>query len=202
MLFDILGAVTSLLSTYFFIRVSNKAWPIGLLAIVMNSYLYWQKGIYADMCLELFYFVSLSYGWYRWVKQSNQPTLAIRNTTGKEWLWLVLITAILYCSIYYALTTFTHSTIAKLDACTTALSIVGQVLMCHKIMATWVFWFLADACYAYLYLVKNLPYHGLLMVVYTGMAVTGYLHWYTLLTGQPVPWLRLQSFRNNNNFIQ
>ena len=203
MLFDILGAVTSLLSTYFFIRVNNKAWLFGLLAISMNSYLYWKKGIYADMCLEFFYFVSLSYGWYRWTKQSSQPTVAIRSATGNEWCWLVVITTLLYFSIYYILTTFTHSTIAKLDACTTALSIMGQVLICHKILATWVFWFLADVCYTYLYLAKDLPYHGLLMVIYTGMAVAGFFHWYAIsLNRESMTWLRLQAFRNNNNFIQ
>ena len=48
MLFDLIGALTSLLSTYFFIRMNNKAWPVGMLATVLNGWLYWYKGIYAE----------------------------------------------------------------------------------------------------------------------------------------------------------
>ena len=57
MLYDLFSALTSLLSTYYFIRLDIKAWPIGLLATCFNGWLFWQKGIYADMCLESFYFL-------------------------------------------------------------------------------------------------------------------------------------------------
>nr|WP_081726626.1 nicotinamide mononucleotide transporter [Legionella oakridgensis] len=56
MFYDLIGAIASLLSTYYFIRQNNKAWAIALLATALNGWLYWQTGIYADMCLESFYF--------------------------------------------------------------------------------------------------------------------------------------------------
>jgi nicotinamide mononucleotide transporter len=77
----------------------------------------------------------------------------------------------------YLLETFTHSTVALLDAATTSLSLVAQWLMCHKIIITWVLWFITDVLYAAMYLSKNLPFHSILMIIYTGMAIAGYLVW-------------------------
>ena len=71
MLFDILGALFSLVSTYFFIRLNNKAWIVGLIATCVNGGLYWYKAIYADMGLELFYFFMMIYGWYKWQATGN-----------------------------------------------------------------------------------------------------------------------------------
>lgn len=62
MLLDILGAIISLLSTYYFIRLDSKAWLTSLFATCLNAFLYWQKGIYADMILESFYFLALAMG--------------------------------------------------------------------------------------------------------------------------------------------
>ncbi|KTD39318.1 Nicotinamide mononucleotide transporter [Legionella nautarum] len=176
MLLDILGTVTSLLSTYYFIRLDNKAWLMTLLATCLNSVLYWQNGIYADMLLELFYFLSTCYGWYLWQKPTEQPG-NIRKLSKRQ--WTILLIAVISCFILFSilLSTFTHSNIVLLDALTTSLSLAAQWLICHKALAAWFFWLVTDSIYAYMYFHKQLPFHCLLMLVYTGMAVIGYLTW-------------------------
>ena len=176
MLFDFCGALISLLSTYYFIRLDLKAWPMGLLATCLNGWLYWQKGIYADMCLELFYCLSLCYGWYRWSSLGPKKSLKPRYLSNKQWCQLGVTILGIY-SLIFSLLSLSHSTVATLDALTTSLSIVAQWLMCHKIIATWVLWFIADALYAVMYLNKALPFHASLMILYTGFAVVGYMHW-------------------------
>lgn len=178
MFFDSVGALTSLLSTYFFIRLNNKAWPVSLLAICLNGYLYWQKGIYADMTLEVFYFFSTCYGWYLWNRPSTHPQhFLIAKLSLKQWLLLLLIISFIYLLLVKSLLAFTHSNVAVLDALTTSLSLAAQWLMCHKIMATWILWLFTDLIYAYMYLYKALPFHTLLMLIYTVMAAIGYLRW-------------------------
>ncbi|MCL9684428.1 nicotinamide riboside transporter PnuC [Legionella maioricensis] len=181
MFFDLLGALISLISTYYFIRLNSKAWPVGMIATILNSWLYWHKGIYADMLLEFFYFLSMVYGWYKWQKKMPQDSATTQTSFGYlkplQWLSLGLLFALIFISIRYLLETFTHSTVAFLDATTTSLSLVAQWLMCHKIIMTWILWFITDALYAAMYLSKNLPFHSILMVIYTGMAIAGYLAW-------------------------
>ena len=176
-MYDLLGALASLVSTYFFIRQDPKAWVVSLLAIVMNSWLYWEKGIYADTCLEAFYFFTTCYGWYRWSLHQYEPKNVPKYLTSYQWLYLLLAIVVIYGVVFNLLRTFSNSNVALLDALTTSLSLCAQWLMCHKIMATWVLWFFTDALYAVMYGYKNLPFHTLLMLVYTGMAIAGYILW-------------------------
>ena len=136
MFYDLFGACASFLSTYYFIHKNVKAWPISLVAIAVNGWLYWQKGIYADMCLESFYFICAAYGWTMWRKSTAiQPTQTPKSLAWKNWVLIIVVIGGLYELVFFLLTTFTHSSVAKLDALTTSLSLVAQALMCHKIIA-------------------------------------------------------------------
>jgi nicotinamide mononucleotide transporter len=161
-------------------RLNSKAWPIGIIAILLNGWLYWHKGIYADMVLEGIYFFSMGYGWYRWrggVKNQKAEPLLLNQLSSTQWALLTLILCVVFVGIYTSLTLFTHSNVPLLDAVTTSLSLLAQWLMCHKIIVTWILWFITDALYALMYLNKNLPFHCGLMILYTGMAVSGYVMW-------------------------
>ncbi len=176
--YDLLGACASLLSTYYFIRVDSKAWPIGLFSTCFNSWLYWKNGIYADMALQSFYFLSICYGWHRWSKQKHLGSTSIKRLSNKQLLSLCITILGLYALIFNLLMSFSHSTVAKLDALTTSLSLVAQLLMCYKIITTWILWLIADALYALMYWHKTLPFHTLLMLPYTGMAFIGFYQWH------------------------
>lgn len=179
MFFDFLGASCSLISTYFFIRLNQKAWIVGILAIFLNSWLYWSKGIYADMTLEGCYFLSMIYGWYKWKSPSHSTnqTVQIKQLSQQQLFLLFILFNLVFLLIYFLLLFFTNSSVPILDAATTSLSLVAQWLMCHKIILTWVLWFITDSLYAVMYLNKNLPFHTLLMIIYTGMAIVGYVTW-------------------------
>ncbi|QRN04273.1 hypothetical protein GH742_10510 [Legionella sp. MW5194] len=177
MLLDLSGTLASLLCTYYLIRLSRIAWILGLTANLINGWLYWHKGIYADTLLEVFYLVSTAYGWLKWQKTSAANSREIRSLSCIQWLMVGLVFASLYLLIVIGLKRFTSTTVADLDALTTALSLIAQVLMCHKVLESWLLWLVTDSVYAYLYWLKQLPFHVLLMIVYTGMALTGYWIW-------------------------
>lgn len=174
---DMVGSTASLLSTYYFIRLNSKAWIISLFAICINGWLFWQKGIYAEMVLECCYFLTTCYGWFLWRHVPAHIDRRITYLSPKHWLMLVITVFSLFLLIRTLLSTFTLSTVATLDALTTALSLAAQWLMCHKVIATWVVWLVTDAIYTYLYLQKDIPFHALLMLIYIGFAMTGYYSW-------------------------
>lgn len=176
-LYDLFSTLVSLLSTHYFIRLNLKAWPIGILATGLNGWLYWQKGIYADMFLQLFYSISFVYGWYQWSHGSRPKARPIELLSFPKLLFLCLGLATLYLIILCVLKRFSYSTVTEIDALTTSLSLIAQCLMCYKVITTWILWFLADVLYAGLYFNKNLPFHSLLAIIYAGLAMTGYIHW-------------------------
>ncbi|KTD48832.1 Nicotinamide riboside transporter PnuC [Legionella rubrilucens] len=177
MLLDLSGTLASLLCTYYLIRLNRIAWILGLAANLINGWLYWHNGIYADTLLEVFYLVSTAYGWLKWQQSSEATSREISSLSFNQWLMVGLAFASLYFLIVIGLKRFTSTTVADLDAFTTALSLIAQVLMCHKVLESWLLWLVTDSVYAYLYWLKQLPFHVLLMIVYTGMALTGYWIW-------------------------
>jgi nicotinamide mononucleotide transporter len=178
---DFFGTFFSMLSTYYFIRVDYKAWYVSLIACVMNGYLYFETGIYADAALELIYFLMTAMGLYRWLRVKSTPTMDVSTLTAVQWPMLFIWVGCLYAAVYYLLIQFTQSTIPFLDAFTATVSLTAQLLMCYKIIVTWLLWSLCDAFYIVLYAKKSLPFHSGLMCFYTFLALYGYYKWQAFL---------------------
>ncbi len=178
-LFDSAGSVFSFLSTLFYIRASVLAWPMALIASSINMYLYLRTGLYGDMSLEGFYFLSTFYGWYEWLHGGkNKKEIPITHITKKMAfvLSIISIAGILLTELF--LSRYTNSRVPWLDSTTTVLSLVAQFLICRKIIETWILWFIVDAVYAGLYFYKTIPIHGVLLIIYVGLAVLGYIRWH------------------------
>ncbi|MBA4697611.1 MAG: nicotinamide mononucleotide transporter [Legionella sp.] len=175
---DLLGMIASLLATYYFMIMSQKAWIITLVAALLNGYLYWHQGIYADSMLELFYFGNACYGWYLWsaTPQEDNPVI-IHTLKTQYWILLVTGTTLLFGILCFLLRALTSSDVVLLDATTTTLSLLAQLLMAYKVIYTWLLWFVIDAIYCYLYLHKHIPFHAVLMLFYLALAISGYYRW-------------------------
>ena len=175
---DLFGAMTSLSATLLFITVNRNAWLITLVATLLNGYLYAQKGIYADMLLEVAFFASAFYGWFNWRNTATHKPVEITNLSSpRHWLTLLSTLVLLYSFLTWFLSTYTHSNVASLDAITSTLCLIAQWLTCRKIIISWILWLLTDLIYAYLYYIKDLPFHSSLAIFYTILAVVGYLNW-------------------------
>lgn len=178
MILDYLGAGASLLSTICYIKQSTWAWPLTIMATLINCILYKNTGIYADMALECFYCLSSIYGYYHWKKHQVKSELNFYIPINlKQLIAITLSVTLLYVAIKFVLLKFTHSNIVTLDALSTALSIIAQCLMCYKFIATWLVWLITDSIYLGLYLIKNLKAHAILMMIYFILALYGYLKW-------------------------
>lgn len=179
---DIIGSIFSLICTLYYVRANVLAWPTGLVASSLNIILYFYSGLYGDMSLEGFYFLSTFYGWYIWLRGgAHHQQREITRITAKHALILVLITVIGIEAVHFYLAHYTNSQVPYWDATTTVISLVAQWLICRKIIECWYLWFIVDAMYVGLYFYKGIDAHSILLVIYVGLAVAGYLRWRKLL---------------------
>lgn len=176
-LLDPIGAGLSLICTYYFTKGQRIAWLLGIIAIIVNSILYWQKGIYGSLILEAVYFLSMIYGWFKW-HSGNYPSkkLPIRYLSLKQIAYLcgIAVLGILLLANALALT---DSDVPYWDAMTTTLSLIAQALLCLKIIHCWILWFVVDALVALLQLYKGIPFHSAIHWSYLILAVLGYFRW-------------------------
>jgi len=182
---DFAGASLSLTSTYYFTQARRMAWLVGVFAIILNSILYWQKGIYGHLILEGIYFISMIYGWYQWsAGVSGKSSHLIRYLSIEQLGYYALLALVGILLTAQALSTLTDSTIPYWDATTTVLSLIAQWLLCKKVIHCWILWFVVDALVAILQLYKGLPFHSAVYWLYLFMAVVGYCRWRQLFTEQ------------------
>lgn len=178
---DIVGSIFSLISTLFYVKADWRAWPIGVCATLLNISLYSYLGIYGDMTLEVLYFFSMFYGWYVWLRGGkNHHAIAISTLTQQSFLYYLGLAMIGSVIVFFLLKHYTNSTVPYLDSITTVLSLIAQYMTCRKILECWILWFIVDAIYVGLYINKGIPFHSVLLMIYLGLAVAGYLRWYQL----------------------
>lgn len=176
---ELLGAVIGLLYIGYSIKQSILTWPTGLLASLLYALVFYQSKLYADMALQVYYFVISIYGWLYWAygnKASNERKIPIKRTSRRLWLKLSLSSGVIYVVILFILK-FTDSDIAHLDAMTTALSIVATWMLARKYIEHWLIWIFVDLFSAGMYVYKNLWPTVVLFLVYTFMAYIGYREW-------------------------
>ncbi len=195
---DIIGAIFAFISTVYYIKADKLAWPFGLVAICINAFLYYQTGIYGDMSLEFIYFISTFYGWYQWTHGGNKRSeLPIRNISPALTLKLIIIATVGITIAHFILVHYTNSKVPLLDATTTVLSLIAQWLICKKYIQCWFLWFIVDALYVGLYFYKGIPAHSVLLVVYLGMAVVGFMRWKKLYSSHLVCYTHSHGTRNS-----
>lgn len=195
---DVVGASLSLISTYHFTKSYHSAWIIGIFAIVLNTILYWQKGVYGHVLLECIYFVIMIIGLMKW--KSNNNTTVYQLST-KQMLIASSIAFSLFLSYAYFLIAYTPSTIPYWDASTTVLCLFAQAMMIYRIIQCWMIWFVVDAMIVILQWQQGMPFHSIVTFIYLGLAILGFLRWKKDLLHPVADKLSFSIFSSKNNSV-
>jgi nicotinamide mononucleotide transporter len=177
---EIFGALTGLLYIYFSIKENILLWPTGIISSAVYIYVFFNSKFYADMSLQVYYLIISIYGWILWAKGSQKDTddnLPITKTPKKIYFTLFLITLALFIVIGIILDKATDSPLPYWDSFTTSLSITATWMLAKKYIEQWHIWIIVDSVSAALYIYKGLYPTVILFIVFTTMAVVGYLQW-------------------------
>ena len=179
---EVLGAILGLLYIFFSIRQHILTWPTGLFTSLLYTAVFFQSGFYADMGLQVYYVAISIYGWYYWLKgnkneKDSDGQVPVTGISRRLMLKLIIFTSVIYAVILFILIHFTDSTVPVMDSMTTALSITATWMLAKKYIEHWLIWVFVDLVSAGLYIYKGLWPTVVLFIVYTIMAVLGYLEW-------------------------
>ena len=179
---DIVTSVLGLLYILFEYRASAWLWLVGFVMQALGIVLYYQKGLYADCAMEVYYLAMTIYGYWRWIRGSSvKKELPIRHFPRRLVVpWLALIGSV-WALIYWLLVTFTNSNVPLADSFTTALSLVGIWALAHKYLEQWVIWIAVDIVSSALYFYKDIPFKASLYALYVVIAICGYFNWRRLM---------------------
>ena len=164
----------------------NTIWvfPTGIVSTFIYAYLLWQWDLLGDSMINVYYFIMSIYGWYHWSRKKEGITeFPISTMTKKEKIMAVVIfiaTLIFVIVVYLYFNKFT-SWYSYLDTFLTALFFVGMWLMAKRKIENWIFWIVGDLLSIPLYFAKGYTFTGLQYLLFTIIAVYGYLEWKKIL---------------------
>ncbi len=167
----------SLIYIFLAARQNIWCWFFGGVASAISVVLFIVVKLYAESFLFVFYVVMSVYGWIQWRKPDKGPDMPIVEWTRGRHVLIAMISVVSAIGIYSFSVEYTDAAKPMMDALTTTFSLFATFLVAKKVLSNWIYWIAIDAVSVYLYWTRGLDIYALLMVLYTGMAVYGYLQW-------------------------
>ena len=178
---EVLGVVTSLIYLYFSVRQIIWLWPFGILSSALFIWIFFSSKFYADMGLQVYYLGISIYGWIFWLHGGNRGSAQARlpvTRISRRLIWILAGTGMaLFLGIVSILKFLTDSDVPWGDGFTTAASIIATWMLARKILEHWLVWIVVDIIAALLYFYKGLYPSSVLYLIYSGIAVLGYMQW-------------------------
>jgi len=175
---EILAAVTGIISVYLSTRENIWSWPTALVNVTLYFIVFLEAKLYADMGLQVVYFALSLYGWYEWLYGGeNRTELHVSRVSRSIGVRLALVGLAATLVLGTALARFTDAALPYLDSATTSTSLVAQWMMTRKIVENWAVWVVVDVVYVGMFLYKSLYLTAALYAVFFVLAVMGYREW-------------------------
>ena len=182
---DMAGLVLGLVYLWLEFKASIWLWLASVVMPIVHGYLYWERGLYADFGMEVYYVLAAIYGYATWRWHSSRSSGKAEQSSEKpitrfplrQVLPVTLIWLALWALIYWILITWTDSTVPLCDSFTTSLSMVAMWALAQKYAEQWLLWFVVDAVCTVLYIYKQIPFTAALYAFYTLIALLGYRQW-------------------------
>ncbi len=185
---EIIAVIFGFLSVWY--SKQNKIWvfPTGMISTAIFVYLLFKWGLLGDMMINGYYFSMSVYGWYIWTRKVDASHVTpISRTTPKEKKISIAIFLTTLLFVYVVYTSFDKWTnwTAYVDTVTTAIFFVGMWLMAKRKIENWIYWIIGDIISVPLYFYKGFTFTSFQYLIFTFIAIAGYLAWKKHLNNNP-----------------
>jgi nicotinamide mononucleotide transporter len=181
---ELIAVFFGLFSVWYAKKDNILVFPTGLISTFIYAYLLWKWSLLGDSMINVYYFIMSIYGWYHWTrKQGDLDEFPVSVMNYKEKVTGVIIfalTIVFVIVVYLYFNKFT-SWYSYLDTVLTALFFVGMWLMAKRKIENWIFWIIGDLLSIPLYFAKGYTFTSFQYIIFTIIAVYGYLEWRKIL---------------------
>ena len=182
-LIEIVGAAIGLVYIVSEYRASRWFWPSSLLMSAFYAVIEFQAHYYANASICVYNFAMSVYGLLVWRgvihkrKEAPREERPVTSCPRRYWVWLVLAVAVLSVALRWLLSFLGESQQPWLDGISSALSIVGMVMLSQKWWQQWFCWVLVEPLMIALFLLSGLYASALLYGIYEVFCILGIIRW-------------------------
>ena len=191
---EIIGVIFGFLSVWYARKGNIWVYPTGIISTMLFVYLLWHYVLWGDMLINVYYTIMSIYGWGLWARNAQDNIITISRTTPADWKTAALLGAFSFLfviGVYYlkpfikndfslqGVTLGFHNFLPTeyVDVFTTAIFLVGMWLMAKRKIENWLFWIVGDLISIPLYYIKGMVFTSFQYLLFTIIAIMGYLEW-------------------------
>lgn len=176
---EFIAVVSGIASVWFSKQEKILVYPFGIISVTLYIFITFQSKLYADTGINAYYLVMSIFGWWNWKNTKDLAASQIPITKSTRRGNIINVFTFLFAVgfIYIMLIKFTDSDVPLVDSITTGLAITGMYLMALKKIEHWIFWIACDLISIPLYIYKDLPFTSFQFLVFTYIAVMGWISW-------------------------
>ena len=183
-LLEITAVLMNIISVVYAKQNSILVYPTGIIGTGISVYILYNFSLLGDMIINGYFVIMSIYGWYYWSRKRDEVFINnISILEKKEYIQMVLLALGSIIFIYFVYVQFDkwNSWIAYVDNITTAIFFVAMWLMAKRKIESWIFWVIGDLITVPLYFYKGLTILSIQYLIFTVIAILGYLSWKKIL---------------------
>lgn len=163
--------------TYVVLAAKGNIWCWFFAAASVSIYIYlcYEAKLFAETILQIFYLLMAFLGYFSW-SNSNKKFIA-KQLSISHHILIILSGAVITFLIGFYLATYTEAKMPIIDSFTTCFSIIATFLVIRKVLENWLYWIIIDIVSVYIYFSRDLHLTSILFLIYTCIAIVGYINW-------------------------
>ena len=183
---EIIAVFFGFLSVWFSKNNNILVFPTGMINTSIFVYLLLKWSLLGDMIINAYYFIMSIYGWYFWLKGTNNTVSPISKVSNTDIRIVVLlfISSSIFVSLVYTFFDKWETIVSYIDILTTAIFFAAMWLMAKRKVESWIFWIVGNIISIPLYLHKGLAFTSIQYFIFTVIAIAGYIKWKELYNKQ------------------
>jgi len=188
---ELAGTLTGLISVWFAAKAKIWTWPTGLINVTCFFLIFFEIHLYADMFLQVYFFITSIYGWLVWNSRRDHHTIEVLPTAKRTWLLIAVIAStivfgLLVKNIHLLLPTIFNKPASYPfpDTFVAVISIIATVLLAQKKLENWILWITADVISVVMYAKKGVLFISIEYAVFLCLASWGLVTWRKLFLNE------------------
>ena len=177
---EAIAFVFGIASVWYAKKENILVYPTGIICTVITVYLLYINAYLGDMMMNFYYSIMSIYGWWNWSRKKNDEFIVpISRTSSREkgigfllFILTMVVTFLVYRGFDYTIELPNY-----LDIVTSGIFFTAMWYMANKKLENWTLWIIGDIITIPLYAYRGLGMLSLQYLIFTILAIQGYLAW-------------------------
>lgn len=177
---EAIAFVFGIASVWYAKKEKILVYPTGIICTVITVYLLYINAYLGDMMMNFYYSIMSVYGWWNWSrKKDNKYVVPISRTNSREkgigfllFILTMVVTFLVYKGFDYTIELPNY-----IDIVTSGIFFTAMWYMANKKLENWTLWIIGDIITIPLYAYRGLGMLSLQYLIFTILAIQGYLAW-------------------------